>query len=73
MELLPLLDGLELLLPKGDSGKLSCTTLAVGGEVGELGSSSDLEQEGIYYKLNAKCNLNIPFYWQKKIFNSISN
>lgn len=72
LELLPLLADLELLLPVKDSGKLSCTTLTEGGEGGEgreteeIVSSSDLKQERIYCKLNAKCTLKRS-YWQKSI------
>lgn len=71
LELLPLLD-LELSLLAGGPGNLSSITLAVGGEMG-IESSSDLEQERIFYELNAKCTSKRPFYWQKEIFNSIRN
>lgn len=57
-ELLPLLGALGLLLSGQDPNKLCCTVSSVAEEV-EL--SSDLEQERIYYKLNAKCTLNRPF------------
>lgn len=46
LELLSLLSDLELLLPAGDPGKLICNTFTeIGGETGELGPSSDLEQK----------------------------
>lgn len=64
LELLPLLADLELLLPVGDPGKLSRNTLTEGGETGEIVSSSNLKQEKIYCKLNAKCTLKRS-YWQK--------
>lgn len=64
LELLPLLADLELLLPVGDSGKLSSNTLTEGGETGETVSSSDLKQERIYCKLNAKCTFKRS-NWQK--------
>lgn len=66
LELLPVLADLELLLPVKDSGKLSCNTLTEGGETEEIVSSSDLKQERIYCKLNAKCTLERS-YWQKSI------
>lgn len=69
LELLPLLADLELLLPVKDSGKLSSNTLTEGGEgreTEEIVSSSDLKQERIYCKLNAKCTLKRS-YWQKSI------
>lgn len=67
LELLPLLADLELSLLAGSPGNLSSITLAVGGEI-EIESSSDLEQEKIFCKLNAKCTSKRPFYWQKEIF-----